>query len=363
MVKTWSKLEIDYLLENYTKLDLSQISEKLGRTTRAVEGKANKLGLRKTKTWSETDISFLEEMYETLSNNEIAHFLDRTIGSIERKASKLNLKKPVETIKKNKRKWSSEDIEFLKANYKKIPPLEICQSLGISMGNMYRMAKYYGLQESTSSDKFHINSYRPWTEEETNFLIENHLNMTQKEISEFLGRPVSSIIKKKSYIGLKKYERKKDWSRQDIDFLKENYKSGSIIEMMDQLGRTFKAIHTKANELNLSRDTSTYIEREVESILSNLKIPYESQVNIRGFVADFQLRNNKIIEVHGDYWHCNPKVYKEPKNETQRRKIKQDRMKRACFNELGYTVLYIWELDINNNYDQVIKIIKQFAVQ
>lgn len=31
--------------------------------------------------------------------------------------------------------------------------------------------------------------------------------------------------------------------------------------------------------------------------------------------------------------------------------------------ELSYTVLYIWELDLNKNYDQVIKKIKQFAVQ
>ena len=119
----------------------------------------------------------------------------------------------------------------------------------------------------------------------------------------------------------------------------------------------------KAHELGLTRDISTYIEREIEAILKQENIEYESQVEIRGFVADFRLRGNKIIEVHGDYWHCNPRVYPEPKDEHQRQNIKKDKIKHAVYKELGYQVLYIWELDINENYEEIVEKIRQFAVQ
>lgn len=43
----WSKEELKFLTENYGKLPVETIAEKLGRTVNAVEGKAHRLGLKK----------------------------------------------------------------------------------------------------------------------------------------------------------------------------------------------------------------------------------------------------------------------------------------------------------------------------
>ncbi|WP_257351471.1 endonuclease domain-containing protein [Pseudalkalibacillus decolorationis] len=359
----WSNSEIKFLEKHYKTLQLSQIAMILRKTPRSIEQKASRLGIRKTKRWTTEDLTLLTVNYNLMSNPELADKLGRTVGSIERKARMLNLKKSKEKINSIKRKWTLEKIQFLKDNYKKVPPNEICSKLEINLGTLYRMAEYYGLREKTNSTIYHAHSSKVWNEEEISFLQEHFMKFNQQQLADSLNRTKQSIQKKMFYEGLKKYTKKPVWSNSEISYLEIHYKHGLMIQMSQHLNRTFKSIHTKANELKLNRDVSTYIEREVEEILKRYYIEYKMQVNIRGFIADFVLFNNKIIEVQGDYWHCNPCIYDGPKDEIQRNKIKQDKMKRGCFNELGYKILYIWELDLNQKYNQVVNNIKQFAVQ
>lgn len=67
-----------------------------------------------------------------------------------------------------------------------------------------------------------------------------------------------------------------------------------------------------------------------------------------------------VIELNGDYWHCNPKKYNENYEHTLRKmtakeiwefdKVKFD----VIINELGYTLDVIWESDIRKNRNGVI---------
>lgn len=362
MTKAWSKDDLDQLKKYYLNMELSQLAQILNRTPRAIESKASILGISKTKKWSQKDYAFLKSNYQIMSNNEIAIKLGRTVGAIERKAQQLDLKKPKDFICRIKRKWTSSEIEYLKMNYKKVSPRKICSELGITEGTLYRMASYYNLQETMKKGSQKTNTNKKWSDQEVEFLVMNYNSMTHEEIAFALGRTKQSIQKKLHYIDLRKYSKMENWSKEEIQYLRQNYKNGSIIQLQNHLNRTFKAIHTKANSLNLSRDVSTYIEREVSNILQKLTIPYEAEVKIRGFIVDFLLDGKKVIEVQGDYWHCNPALYDRPKDDIQRKKLKQDRMKRGCLNELGYNILYVWENDLNKNMDQVIEQIKQFAV-
>ena len=63
--------------------------------------------------------------------------------------------------------------------------------------------------------------------------------------------------------------------------------------------------------------------------------------------------NNKkhIIEVYGDYWHCNPKLFKEdfyhPQlKQTAAEKWAADDQRKQYLESLGYTVTVVWESDL-----------------
>lgn len=75
---------------------------------------------------------------------------------------------------------------------------------------------------------------------------------------------------------------------------------------------------------------------------------------------DFKLSGKKIlIEVDGDYWHCNPNSqWKEPLYEAQKSNLIQDKIKEKWCEENGYKLLRFWESDINNKSEEVIERLK-----
>jgi len=89
---------------------------------------------------------------------------------------------------------------------------------------------------------------------------------------------------------------------------------------------------------------------------------YHRQHYVREIKAlyDFKISGKKIlIEVDGDFWHCNPNgKFPEPIYEAQRGNIKQDIIKTQWCVENGYKLLRFWETDINTNPDNVINRLK-----
>jgi G:T-mismatch repair DNA endonuclease (very short patch repair protein) len=58
-----------------------------------------------------------------------------------------------------------------------------------------------------------------------------------------------------------------------------------------------------------------------------------------------------IIEVYGDYWHCNPKVYDDNYihpyyKMTAQQKRKLDEERKQYLESLGYYVTVVWESDM-----------------
>lgn len=94
-------------------------------------------------------------------------------------------------------------------------------------------------------------------------------------------------------------------------------------------------------------------EKIIREYLDEMKIEYkqEAQIEFNSFwMFDFHILNsNLLIEVQGDYWHCNPKIYLEPINSYQKWAKKRDYLKKDYANKRGYEILYFWENDINQN--------------
>lgn len=103
----------------------------------------------------------------------------------------------------------------------------------------------------------------------------------------------------------------------------------------------------------------TWPEREFESVLIEMGIKYETQKILKGKIFDYFLPStNTICEVDGDYFHANPKTY-DTLNEMQKRNVKNDNYKDLIAKGFGYNLFRVWESELKNNRDSVIKRIKE----
>lgn len=179
---------------------------------------------------------------------------------------------------------------------------------------------------------------RKWMADEVEFLKQNYLTMSDKEIGNVLSRTRAAIERKRAKLKLEKNE------KLTIDAV-------DIKEIL-----TSKLTYQEIAEKGITRINSkgTSLEQKLETILKDLGVNYKKQVILGSefnFKADFVI-GKVVLEAHGDYWHGNPILFPIP-NEMQKLSIEKDQLKKRYFEELGYKVYEIWELDVNTNFPDV----------
>jgi hypothetical protein len=104
------------------------------------------------------------------------------------------------------------------------------------------------------------------------------------------------------------------------------------------------------------------LEYKFEGILELLEIEYIHSYYIEEIkkIYDFYLpKLNILIEVDGDFWHCNPIKYNKPECKTQEINLKNDEFKNQWAKDNNYTLLRFWENDINNNIQHVKQVLQE----
>lgn len=114
--------------------------------------------------------------------------------------------------------------------------------------------------------------------------------------------------------------------------------------------------------------TKSKLEKEFEEILiKNLNMiknkDFYTQYYVREIKSlyDFKIsKKNIMIEVDGNFWHCNPdSVHSVPIYEIQIKNLKKDKIKNNwCLNN-GIRLLRFWETDIKNNKELIINKLKE----
>jgi G:T-mismatch repair DNA endonuclease (very short patch repair protein) len=100
-------------------------------------------------------------------------------------------------------------------------------------------------------------------------------------------------------------------------------------------------------------------EIRIQSILNEMGISYTANGFLYSYNWDFIFKNKLILEIQGDFWHGNPKLYKKDdillNGLTVDMVWKKDYRKKKKVENYGYRVYYLWETDINNMNDYELK--------
>jgi len=140
---------------------------------------------------------------------------------------------------------------------------------------------------------------------------------------------------------------------------KESWKRKTDEQKNEWLLKSIHSDSAKIKALHKSGYRTSKLETRIEECLKENNISYTHQfllkINKTRRFYDFYLPEfNIIIEVNGDYWHANPKVYKA--NDIinycfGKKKAKEiwekDKKKKEFAKIKGYKVIYIWEKSLH----------------
>ncbi len=93
----------------------------------------------------------------------------------------------------------------------------------------------------------------------------------------------------------------------------------------------------------------------IEEVFGKENLFFEKEFGYGLFSFDFLVYPNILIEVQGDYFHCNPNTrHAVPKNDMQKNNLERDKRKRKFVNDKNeFVLIEFWEHDILNNPDKI----------
>jgi G:T-mismatch repair DNA endonuclease (very short patch repair protein) len=146
------------------------------------------------------------------------------------------------------------------------------------------------------------------------------------------------------------------WSDMDI-----NEKNIRISIIKDARFKWWKSLSNEERFSFLESLKDNYhseIEEKISKLLNDSNIKHKKQIWINRFSYDI-LIDKTILEINGDFWHCNPLKYNEnyfhPYMKKRAKDIwEKDKNKKINAENYGYKVLYLWEEFIINNSDETI---------
>lgn len=235
--------------------------------------------------WTQESIDKLKLFYEEgKTSKEIASELNTTIDSVKHKARSLKLKKNMAKIHNL---LTDDEKEYIRNNSAKKDAKQIAKELN---RNKDTVRKYIVEEQLV-----------------TRHTLFKHLIVQEDFKKDFYNPSLSH-----AYVGRKYNVR--DWTIRKWR-LKEigNYK---------QMTDTFLC--------------KSVPEIKVEEVLEDLDLAYMYEKQIMNWKVDYYLGNKTIIEVQGEYWHSLEKV--KEKDERKFTELKDN----------GYTIIEIWENEVND---------------
>lgn len=252
-----------------------------------------------------------------------------------------------------KQEFSENEIQYILSNVH-LGASELSRQLN---KNRPRIAKL--IKDSLGLDELNHHPENV-TNDELQFILDNKDVLTYKEIAQCIERS-STFVHRRVHKYCEDFSKSVGYasklSNADLEFLKQNYNSYSNEELCVKFNLHINTLMYWKNKLNIPRYSGkrTSIEKYVFDSLTSLKYEFEEQMNFSKWRADFYIKSlNLIIEVNGDYWHGNPKIYNsENINKTQLFNCNRDKIKYEYLKSIGIKLCVLWESDIKQNVDNL----------
>ena len=199
---------VEYIKKMYIKLTNKNRFEFNEIDFNIIQNYMNDIINNKASKWyADSELEFLINNYSKLGANECANILDRSVGSIHSKALELNL------CQKRPELWTVDEDNILKKYfilegrlvYKRLPGRSklACQKRAFKLG-------------------LHSES-QLWTDEQKNFLKENYAKLGPQGISKYIDKTAVQCRSMAQRLGLYNTTKQKKWTEQEIQFLLKNY--------------------------------------------------------------------------------------------------------------------------------------------
>jgi hypothetical protein len=118
--------------------------------------------------------------------------------------------------------------------------------------------------KSAKINKMCINCFR-WTEDDKQYIVENHGKLSNKEMACYLNRTVSSV---ENFITKFNLGKPDHWSLEEDNLLKEMYPTCDLKDMVLKIGRSASAIKSHAKKFGLQYKT-VWKEHEIQILKDN----------------------------------------------------------------------------------------------
>lgn len=177
----------------------------------------------------------------------------------------------------------------------------------------------------------------------------------------------------------KNHPSRKNWEKRLFEeegitnvFQRESVKAQITASIVERYGVEHAGHLTTHRGKNVYSSIHRTVVKLCQDLNMGVKIEYKIKNENRYYSYDIIIDNtNKLIEVNGDYWHGNPKIYKVNdlimKGSSVERTVGDkwgfDKKKIDYAISLGFEVLVIWEYDLNNNLEEVKESILRFVGQ
>jgi very-short-patch-repair endonuclease len=282
------------------------------------------------KYWVDDEIKMLFDLYivKGLLRKDISVIMNRSEASIAKKIKILKLKRP-ENLKKRIKKESN---------------------IGEKNG-MYRKVGWCKGLTKENDERIKLRAEK-LSKTRKRLFKEGELDTRGEKNGMYGKHSWNAGLSKEHDIRLKQLGEKTSKTK------KENWKN-----MSDQKKEVILIQLSNARKKCKSRNR-TRIEYFIENILEKENIIYESEKSMGVYIVDFFIPSkNLVIECMGDYWHANPKIFiKENYTVTQKNNTERDKRKKEFLEKRGLNIKYLWEYDINNYPNKIIKELKQLIV-
>ncbi len=238
----WSKKEIRYLRQSYSRQGAQRVATHLGRSPNSVVSKAMKLGIAKEgfRHWKLWEDSYLKRHYnKDHKAAAIARTLKRSHNAVVQRAQHLGL------AAKGGKQWTEGEKAYLRSHYpdRTSSLSELASHLGRSITSLRSYAKYVQVRRPRHPHE--------WTKEEHEYLAQHYKTKRFKDIAEDLELSKDAVVLHANRYGIFRKPHQRLWTAQDLEYVRQHYATATAEEIGAVLGRTVQAIRQCAGRMGL----------------------------------------------------------------------------------------------------------------